>query len=337
MFTRSLLCVLALSVAGTAVAQSEKKTAEPQKAAPQKNAELKKKAAPQRPTPTAADVPYGEHARQRLDFWQARSDRPTALVVLIHGGGWTGGDKSGYNAGMIDPFLKAGISVASINYRFIQHGMEEKVEPPVKAPLHDAARAIQFLRARAKEWNLDKTRIGATGGSAGACTSLWLALHDDLANPRSADPIARESTRLTAAAVTGAQTSLDPKQVKEWMPNANYGGHAFGFRDGKRQRPEEFALALEHRESILKWIQEYSPIELATRDDPAVYLEYPRQDKPPVAGEPQTDPTHSAVYGVKFAERLREVGVEVVVTYPGSTPPQHSTVTAFLIAKLNAN
>ena len=39
--------------------------------------------------------------------------------------------------------------------------------PPVKAPLEDAARALQFVRSKAAEWNIDKKRIGATGGSAG--------------------------------------------------------------------------------------------------------------------------------------------------------------------------
>ena len=80
----------------------------------------------------------------------------------------------------------------------------------MKWPLEDAARAVQFLRSKAGEWNIDKTRIAATGGSAGACSSLWLAFHDDMAKPDSPDPVARESTRLTAAAVNGAQTSLDP-------------------------------------------------------------------------------------------------------------------------------
>src|SRR5207302_11330766 len=104
------------------------------------------------------------------------------------------------------------------------------IEPPVKAPLEDAARALQMIRSKAGEWNLDKKRIGATGGSAGACSSLWLAFHDDLADPKSEDPVARESTRLHCAAANGAQTSLDPQQVKEWTPNSGYGGHALGFK-----------------------------------------------------------------------------------------------------------
>ncbi len=290
----------------------------------------------ERPAPTAADVSYGEHARQKFDFWQAKSDKPTPLVVLIHGGGWVNGDKSSYGTGSIKPFLDAGISVAALNYRFIQHAMEQKVEPPVKAPLHDAARAIQVLRSKAKEWNLDKTRIGATGGSAGACTSLWLAFHDDLADPKSTDPIARESTRLTCAAVNGAQTSLDPKQLREWMPNANYGGHAFGFKADKRTRADEFKLALENREKILPWIKEYSPIELLSKDDASVYLQYGAQDKPVEAGQSPKDPTHAAIYGVKLAEAMEKIGVEAEVSWPEKPSKKYKNTTAFLIEKLTA-
>src|SRR5437660_3742977 len=174
---------------------------------------------PAQPAPTAANVAYGSHERQVLDFWQARSDQPTPLVLYIHGGGWQNGDKSGLSGAAIRQYLDAGISVAAINYRYVQQAAQQKIEPPVKAPLEDAARALQLIRSRAGEWNLDKKRVGATGGSAGGCSSLWLAFHDDLANPASDDPVARESTRLYCAAVSGAQTSLDPKALREWMPN----------------------------------------------------------------------------------------------------------------------
>ncbi|MEO2047672.1 MAG: hypothetical protein ABGX16_13990 [Pirellulales bacterium] len=56
--------------------------------------------------------------------------------------------------------------------------------------MHDAARALQLVRSKATEWNIDKQRIGASGGSAGACSSLWLAFHPDMANPASSDPVA---------------------------------------------------------------------------------------------------------------------------------------------------
>jgi acetyl esterase/lipase len=300
---------------------------------------LQAKPLPERPAPTVADFAYGtESERQKLDFWKATSDSPTPLVLLIHGGGWTQGTKESYGTASIRPYLDAGISVAAINYRFILQAMEHKVEPPVKGPLHDAARALQTLRAKSKEWNLDPKRVGATGGSAGACTSLWLALHDDLADPKSADPIARESTRLRCAAVSGAQTSLDPKELREWMPNSIYGGHAFGFAAKGRTRPQEFDLLIEHREKVLPWIREYSPIELLSKDDPPLYLDYPNQKTPPVLGQKEPDPTHSALYGIKLAEKAAPLGLECVVAYPaGAKDATYGSIAAFLIAKLKAD
>src|SRR5687767_1566837 len=189
--------------------------------------------------PTVADFSYGPHKKQVLNFWKAESDKPTPLVFYIHGGGWTGGDRTSV-IGMLPDCLKAGISVVSVEYRFIAEATADNVVPPVKGPLTDAARALQLVRSKAKEWNLDKERIGASGGSAGACTSLWLAFHNDLADPKSSDPVARESTRLWCAAVDGAQTTLDPAQMREWTPNSRYGGHAFGFKGDKEKKISPF-------------------------------------------------------------------------------------------------
>jgi acetyl esterase/lipase len=178
---------------------------------------------PNLPQPSQSEIRYGKHERNVLDFWKAESISPAPVAFVIHGGGWKGGSKERLDR-FADPIalLQAGISVVAINYRYVT----SDESPPVKAPLHDAARALQFVRSKAKEWNINKNRIGAAGGSAGACSSLWLAFHDDLADPKNKDPILRESSRLQCAAVTGAQTTLDPKQMKEWTPNSKYGGHA---------------------------------------------------------------------------------------------------------------
>ena len=276
------------------------------------------------PKPTQAGVRYGDHERQVLDFWKAESASPTPLVFIIHGGGWVGGSKErAEKFADVDALLKAGVSVVSINYRLIKRDPAVDTSPAVKAPLHDAARALQFVRSKAAEWNLDKTRVGAAGGSAGACSSLWLAFHDDLADPKSADPVARESTRLTCAAVTGPQTTLDPAQMKEWTPNSNYGGHAFGFKT--------FAEFLAGRETILPLIAEYSPYALVSSDDPAVYMTF---SAPPAIGQDQKDPTHTSNFGVKLAEHCATKGVSAEVNYPGAKDVKHDSTTAYLIAKL---
>jgi acetyl esterase/lipase len=286
--------------------------------------------APKR-APTVANVPYGTHERQVLDFYKADSPKPTPLLFFIHGGGWVAGDKSG--VGELEACLKAGISVVSINYRYSWQAQLAGVMPPVQWPLEDAARALQFVRSRAQEWNIDKQRIGASGGSAGACSSLYLAFHDDMADPKSSDPIARESTRLWCAAVNGAQTSLDPKQLKEWTPNSRYGGHAFGFMDPNniKSRDTRFAEFLEKRESVLKWIKMYSPYELVTKDDPPVYLFY---GSAPAIGQEQKDPTHTSNYGVKLQEHCREIGTECELVYPGAPEVKHKNIAEFLIETL---
>ena len=281
--------------------------------------------------PTMANVAYGTHERQVLDFYKAESAKPTPLLFFIHGGGWVAGHKAG--VGELEACLAAGISVVSINYRYSWQAQLSGVMPPVEWPLADAARALQFVRSKAGEWNIDKQRIGASGGSAGACSSLYLAFHDDMADPKSSDPVARESTRLWCAAVSGAQTSLDPKQLKEWTPNSRYGGHAFGFMDpnDKKTRDTRFAEFLDKRESVLKWIKMYSPYELVSKDDPPVYLLY--KDAPAI-GQPQKDPTHTSNYGVKLQEHCREIGTECELNYTGAPDVKHKSIAEFLIATL---
>lgn len=294
-----------------------------------------KEAAPALPPPTLANVPYGSHERQVLDFWKASSDKPTPLLFFIHGGGWMAGDKS--RVAGLEKYLAAGISVVSINYRYVSQAYAAGIKPPVQAPLHDAARALQFVRSKASEWNLDKQRIGASGGSAGACSSLWLAFHNDMADPNSSDPVARESTRLWCAAVQGAQTTLDPQQMKEWTPNSRYGGHAFGFMPDPadaKTRDTQFAQFLAGRETILPWIAEYSPYALVTADDPPVHLYY---SAPPALGQDQKDPTHTSNFGVKLQDKLQGVGVPCELVYPGAPDVKHPQVWDYLIEKLHAS
>jgi acetyl esterase/lipase len=313
--------VISLSLSAFAAETAPKTPAAPAKA-PAAPAAKKEKVYPKNPSPTAANVRYGEHERNVFDFWQAKSDSPTPLLFYIHGGGWMGGDKAGFS---VEPFLNAGISVVSINYRFISQSQD--VVPPVKAPLHDAARALQFVRSKAAEWNINKDRIGASGGSAGACSSLWLAFHPDLADPSSSDPIAKESTRLFCAAVNGAQTTLDPAQMREWTPNSRYGGHAFGKNNIYKQFDAFFAA----RSEILPWIEEYSPYALVSSDDPPIYLNY---SAPPAMGKEQKDPTHTSNFGVKLQEHCKANGVTCELVYPGATDVRYKTSTEYLIATL---
>jgi hypothetical protein len=129
----------------------------------------------------------------------------------------------------------------------------------------------------------------------------------------------------------GAQTTLDPQQMKDWTPNSRYGGHAFGFTGDPQNRISQFQQFLEGREQILPWIKEYSPLELVTADDPPVYLTY---SSPPALGQEQKDPTHTANFGVKLQEKCRSAGVECQLVYPGAPDVKFPQAPDFLIAKL---
>jgi len=141
-----------------------------------------------------------------------------------------------------------------------------------------------------------------------------------LADPKSDDPIARESTRLFCAAVNGAQTTLDPQQMKEWTPNSRYGGHAFGFAGDPATKLSQFDEFLAKRGTILPWIAEYSPYALVSSDDPPVYLTY---NTAPALGQEQKDPTHTANFGVKLQEQCVANKVACELYYP--VPPTRLT------------
>ncbi len=282
---------------------------------------------------TFTDVAYGAHFRQTMDVWLTPSPRPAPVVFYIHGGGWGAQDKTDIHQHLdLRGLLDAGISVASINYRFLADANAAQVSPPLQWPLHDAARALQFLRAHAAAWHLDKARIAASGVSAGGCSSLWLAMHDDMADPRSADPIARESTRVIFTATKAPQPSLDPQQLVEWIPNSNYGGHAFGYVG--KTRPETFAPFLANRERHLADLRLYSPIAHASADDPPAFVICPKQDKPPVKGESQTDSSHSAVLGLMLQATLQPLGIKCELRYENDGLPGEPSLQEALLRAL---
>ena len=274
--------------------------------------------------PTHANVAYGKHERQVLDFYQAKSEQPTPLLFFIHGGGWMNGDKA--NPDFLAKCLENGISVVSINYRLIADATAEKIDPPVKACLDDSARALQFVRSMAAEWRIDKDRISGCGGSAGGFTALWLAFHPDMSDAKSADPISRESTRLRCVLAFVPQTTLDPKQMQAWIPNNQYGNHAFGLAS-----MQEF---IDKRDALMPWIEQFSPYALASADDPPVLLFY---DNPPNLGQPYKDPPHSANFGAGLAEKLKAVGIEHEINDNNDyAHMKYPDLFGFLLAKLKA-
>lgn len=282
-------------------------------------------------TVTHSNVLYGtDKVRNRLDFWQAPGYGPRPLLVNIHGGGWITGDKNGYFDYM--PFLDKGISCASINYRLTP-------DNPLPIPVHDAARAIQFLRSKAEEWNIDPDRIALIGGSAGACTSMWLLLHDDLADPNSKDPVLQQSTRVCAAAAYAGQTSIDPPVINEWIPSTAPMHNMIPFSVGQQSMATVWPHA--HYESKYKaTYQEFSPINHLDSNDPPLFMEYNRDMKLPARSD--GDFIHHPMFGVKMWEKSNteavghECHLRITSTdeYKSTTAKSYASGVEFLIDKL---
>lgn len=255
--------------------------------------------------PTYADEKYDEHERNVLDFYQAPSDKPTPLVIYIHGGGFVGGNKNVAPA-QLRGFLDAGISVAAIHYRFVNG---KDVIFPV--PQHDGARALQFLRSKSKEWNIDSTRVACYGGSAGAGISMWIGFHDDLADPKSDDPVKRESTRIQAVGTFGGQGTYDPIRIKELI-----GGRAW-------EHPSIFKVygvttaeeALHPTAEKQKLYDESSADSHLTKDDPPLYMVYNEADGPLPADARPGQGIHHPNFGRDLKKKMDELQIENVFVY----------------------
>ncbi len=266
--------------------------------------------APPKPPPAHRNVRYGPHERNVLDLWRARPtpDRPgTPLVVFFHGGGFRQGDKSSLPARLLLDCLAAGISVATANYRFSQ-------DAPYPAPMLDGARAIQYLRAHAREFGIDPDRIAASGSSAGAGISLWLAFHDDIADSASPDPVLRQSSRLSCAGVDGAQTSYDPRFIRQVIGGRAHEHPAlkpfFGLDDCDHETPRA-----DHA------FRDASPIEHVTANDPPVLLYYAEPDRPIPTDARPGQGIHHPRFGRALRAKLEPLGVSCELRHMADLPP----------------
>lgn len=255
------------------------------------------------------DVIYGKTHPDvpRLDAYLVKSARPTPVLIEIHGGGWRRGSKSQfvYQGNLIEAIFAAGISLVSIDYRLTP-------EHTFPAQMEDIVRAVQFVRSRAKDWNIDPNHIAAMGGSAGAHLAAWVGLHDDLAKPDSSDPVERLSSRLACfVALAGPMdlTRVDPRTLAQ----AGLRGEAFAeaFTAAVGSTPEQFMTD----PNIRRQLREASPLFLVSSNDPSALVvgAGPAETAlvPPTVPATINDP-HSAWHGALLADAMRRAGVEVV-------------------------
>ncbi len=267
-------------------------------------AEVWKRLDLEKPQPDVSDLRYGPFERNVLDVWKVSRttvhSAPTPVVVFFHGGGFIGGDKKSVPGWLVSRCLEQGISVVSANYRLSK-------QAPFPAPMLDGARAIQFLRLKAKELGIDPDRIAACGNSAGAGIALWVGFHDDLAESGNNDPVLRQSSRLACMGVVGAQSSYDPRFIKQLI-----GGRA---HEHVALKPLFGVNSIADSESprIHKLYEQASPLNYVSSDDPPVILFYSEANAPLPPTARAGEGIHHPRFGAALKAMLDPLGVECTV------------------------
>lgn len=239
-------------------------------------------------TPTHQNVAYDDdHKSQCLDVYLVKSNQPTPAVVYIHGGGWRAGSKNRI-PGWLQGFVSRNeASVISVEYRFT----DVKTHP---AQVNDCLRAIQFVRSKAGEWNIDPQRIAVTGGSAGGHLSAYVALHDDVADTDSDDPVEKFSSRVSCAVSFAGPT--------DWKLLSSIDHRHPAYRQLIGYQPGTPADKLSAR-----LVADVSPITFASKDDPPLMQVHGDRDD-------IVPPEHA----INLNEKLKTVGVTTeLVIVPG--------------------
>jgi acetyl esterase/lipase len=223
---------------------------------------------------TILDIPYCTNGGVALGldlYFPKTNSAPLPVVVYIHGGGWQHGSKTsgGWLEPVKDELLSRGYIVASVDYRLAP-------DHQWPAYINDVKCAIRFLRAQARQYNLDPKRIGTWGTSAGGHLVALLGTSDAGAKLEG-EHYLDQSSRVQA--VVDMFGPSDIEVMAEEVQHRNRGDMIFG---GKK---ENFRQA--------------SPANYVSKDDPPFLIIHGENDALVL-------PKQATI----FHEKLKAAGVE---------------------------
>jgi len=242
------------------------------------------------------DVEYGKVADLplKLDILRPAEQpkQPMPVIVWIHGGGWRSGDK-GNNTKMLLPFVQHGYTCASIDYRFSNVAT-------FPAQIQDCKCAIRFLRAHAKQYNIDPDRIGVWGGSAGGLLVAMLGTSGGVAEFEGGGGWQDYSSRVAAVCDWFGITDIPAidelvkqgKATKRFMTRPSTGDTVSPMLGGPYWELKELAVKA-------------SPITYVSADDPPFLIMH--GDRDPLTPMSQGARLNSALRGAGVDSTLRVI------------------------------
>ena len=274
------------------------------------------------------NISYGPDRKNTLDLWIADSKSNSPFVIYIHGGGFGAGSKnaaySKNNFKRVKKLLKNNISFATIDYSFKNN------EDFLFSSLNDAKRALQFLRFNSEKYNLLKDKVALMGSSAGATSSLWIGLQDDMSDKNSPDPILRESTKVSCIVGMAAAHSLN---LNRWKNMADV-DEAYLKSIFKKYLGKMDAEKWMQRSFDENYISEFDFFEKMDANDPPIFIFNPGKNRKP---KNIADFHHNPLHAKVLKQKADSLKLKNVVYAPriGIIDKSGQGVVDFIIENLN--
>ena len=201
------------------------------------------------------DLVYGKGGETELKLDLARpkdGDGPFPALVLIHGGGWAGGNRDSFLP-LMKLAAERGYVATTISYRLTQPDPTTKLgKVPFPAQIEDCKCAVRWLKANAGKYHVDVNRVAVGGGSAGGHLSLLVGLTDDSSKLEGTGGYADQSSRVNAVINIFGPTDM----LECWKTSPGARPFIQGLIGTPETAPDAFKAA--------------SPVTYISKDDPPV-------------------------------------------------------------------
>lgn len=191
------------------------------------------------------DVSYGSDAKQTFDLYLPEGrTTSTKVMILVHGGGWTSGDKSSMDV-LVNLFRTdlPDIALVNINYR-----LSDENNSPYPMQINDITAIIDLLKANKSEYVISED-YGFLGTSAGGHLSLLWSYGFD-----------NENSVNMVCSIVGPTDFTDPAYLNNTDPVLQLLLNSFGINP------------------TIQFLEEVSPLHQATTASPPTILFYGGQD-----------------------------------------------------------